>query len=174
MPTSAGEPQTTLASWLEGQLVEEKRGDPPLGCMGEPSSSQLPAGGMGDQAPKRAVGDPVDDDIRQGAVPCRAGVTTVRPRGGTMILEVLEAQPWGLWLVPSPARAPEPPGTESRARDGTLSGLHDPTPASHAGEAAPWGLHCRPSSAALSPSRTLQEARAAASMVARGPRADTG
>lgn len=91
-----------------------------------------------------------------------------------MILEVLEAQPWGLWLVPSPARAPEPPGTESRARDGALSGLHDPTPASHAGEAAPWGLHCRPSSTALSPSRTLQEARAAASTVARGPRADTG
>lgn len=86
----------------------------------------------------------MDDDIRQGAVPCRAGVTTVRPRGGTMILEVLEAQPWGLWLVPSPARAPEPPGTESRARDGALSGLHDPTPASHAGEAAPWGLHCSP------------------------------
>lgn len=52
-------------------LTKEDSGDPPLSIHGETFiEPEFTPVGIGDQVPKPTVGDLVDDDIGQGAVPC--------------------------------------------------------------------------------------------------------
>ena len=55
----------------EGWLTKEDSRDPPLGIHGETFiEPEFTPVGIGDQVPKPTVGDLMDDDISQGAVPC--------------------------------------------------------------------------------------------------------
>lgn len=70
MPTYTVKPQEQMAlrmgpDALEGERLTEQDGrDPPLGIHGEAFvEPELPPVGIGDQVPKPAVGDLMDDDI---------------------------------------------------------------------------------------------------------------